>query len=331
MNTDVEQLLHESMERLAAVTPAPAGLVGRARRRLRRRRLAMISAAAGAAAAITAIAVVTAAGAGSPASTLSAAQTTAYVISRVENALAGENFVIQARASGIMSGSVHGHRYRYSGGATDSWTYGIRNRMEEFTGRDCGHVDSNGWCTHRGGSVRYLADGTALIHGKLANAYVTYYDRRYSLSPLGHYQLKPCSKTAQLSLGGPAVSVPNWPAFIKAMLRCNRATVTGHARVGNVPAIVISGSIDIPLPKGYGRSVGETRVRVDYTLYVDARTYLPLRAYGSTKTYGGAGGPTISSYVTNLRWLPPTPANRAKALVTIPHGYTQWTGSPGNQ
>jgi len=60
MNTDVEQLLHESMERLAAVTPAPAGLVGRARRRLRRRRLAMISAAAGAAAAITAIAVVTA-------------------------------------------------------------------------------------------------------------------------------------------------------------------------------------------------------------------------------------------------------------------------------
>jgi len=72
-------------------------------------------------------------------------------------------------------------------------------------------------------------------------------------------------------------------------------------------------------------------VRVGYTLYVDAKTYLPLRAYGSTKTYGGAGGPTISSYVTNLRWLSPTPANRAKALVTIPHGYTQWTGSPGNQ
>ena len=331
MNTDVQQLLQESMERLAAVTAPPPGLVGRARRRLRRRRLAMISAAAGAAAAITAVAVVTTAGAGSPGSTVSRAQTTAYVLGRVGKALAAENFVIQGRASGSYAGSVHGHRYRYSDGPTDSWTYGIRNRMEEFTGRDCGHVDSNGWCTHRGGSVRYLADGTALIRGKLVSAYITYYDHRYSLSPLAHYQVKPCSKSAQLSLGGPAVSVPNWPAFIKAMLRCNRATVTGHARVGNVPAIVISGSIDIPLPKGYGRSVGETRVRVDYTLYVDARTYLPLRAYGSTKTYGGAGGPTISSYVTNLRWLPPTPANRAKALVTIPHGYTQWTGSPGNQ
>jgi len=179
MNTDVEQLLQESMERLAAVSAAPAGLVGRARRRLRRRRLAMISAAAGTAAAVTAVAVVTAAGAGRPASTVSSALTAAYVISRVENALAGENFVIQARASGIMSGSVHGHRYRYSGGANDSWTYGIRNRMEEFTGRDCGHVDSNGWCTHRGGSVRYLADGTALIRGKLVSAYITYYDHRY--------------------------------------------------------------------------------------------------------------------------------------------------------
>jgi hypothetical protein len=331
MNTDVEQLLRESMERLAAVTAPPAGLVGRARRRRRRRRLATISAAAAAAATVTAVAVVTAAGAGSPASTVSRAQTTAYVISRVENALAGENFVIQGRASGIMSGSVHGHRYRYSGGATDSWTYGIRNRMEEFTGRSCGHVDSNGWCTHRGGSVRYLANGTALIRGKLVSAYITYYDHRYSLSPLGHYQLKPCSKTAQLALGGPAVSVPNWPALIKTMLRCNRATVTRHSRIGSVPVIVISGSIDIPLPKGYGRSVRETRVHVGYTLYVDAKTYLPVRAYGSTKTYGGAGGPTISSYVTNVRWLSPTPANRAKALVTIPHGYTQWTGSPGNQ
>ena len=55
--------------------------------------------------------------------------------------------------------------------------------MEEFTGSDCGQVTSNGWCTHRGGSERYLADGTALIGGKLVSAYVTYYDHKYSLSP----------------------------------------------------------------------------------------------------------------------------------------------------
>lgn len=331
MNGDVEELLREGLDRLTAEVRAPAGLVGMAHARQRRRKIVARSVLAGAAAAVTAAAVVAVAVPGAQPGTSLPARTTAYVISHVENALAEENFVIQGRATGIMAGSIHGHRYRNSDGATDSWTYGTRNRMEEFTGKDCGHVDSNGWCTHRGGSVPYLAYGTALIRGKLVSAYVTYYDHRYSLSPLSHYQLKPCTKTAQLVLGGPAVSVPNWPAFIRGMLRCNRATVTGHARIGKVRVIVISGSIDIPLSKGYGRMVRETRVRVGYMLYVDAKTYLPLRAYGSTKTYGGANGPAISSYVTNVQWLRPTAANRAKALVTIPRGYQQWTGSPANQ
>jgi hypothetical protein len=331
MNGDVEELIRDGLDRLTAEVRPPAGLLGRACARQRRRTIATRSALAClAAAAVAAVVAVTVPGA-QPGTGVTNARTTAYVVSRVENALAGENFVVEGRASGVMTSSVHGHQYRSSDGATDSWTYGIRNRTEEFSGRDCGHVDSNGWCTHRGGSVRYWANGTALVRGKLVSAYVTYYDHRYSVSPLGHYQLKPCSRTAQLILGGPAVSVPNWSAFIRGMLRCNRATVTGHARIGGVGTIVISGSISIPLPKAYGRTVGGTRVRVSYTLYVDAATYLPVRAYGSTKTYGGAGGPTISSYVTDVRWLSPTPANRAKALVTIPHGYAQWHGPPSNQ
>jgi hypothetical protein len=330
MNGDVEELIRDGLDRLTAEVRPPAGLLGRARARQRRRTIAARSALACVAAVAAAVVAVTVPGA-QPGTGVANTRTTAYVVSRVENALADENFVIQGRASGSYAGSVHGHWYHGSDGATDSWTYGIRNRTEEFTGRACGHVDSKGWCTHRGGSVRFVATGTALVRGKLVSAYVTYYDHRYSVSPLGHYQLKPCSKTAQLVLGGPAVSVPNWPAFIRGMLRCNRATVTGHTRIGDVGTIVISGSINIPLPKGYGRTVRETRVRVGYTLYVDAATYLPVRAYGSTQTYGGAGGPTISAYVTDVRWLSPTPANRAKALVTIPHGYTQWNGSPGSQ
>ena len=67
-----------------------------------------------------------------------------------------------------------------------------------------------------------------------------------------------------------------------------------------------------------------------FTLYVDSSTYLPVRAYGSDETYGGAGGPTISRSVTNVQWLPPTAANIAKALVTIPPGYTQ-VSSPAQQ
>jgi hypothetical protein len=34
--------------------------------------------------------------------------------------------------------------------------------------------------------------------------------------------------------------------------------------------------------------------------------------------------------VTNVQWLPPTAANIAKALVTIPPGYTQ-VSSPAQQ
>ena len=89
--------------------------------------------------------------------------------------------------------------------------------------------------------------------------------------------------------------MPNWPAFIKAMLGCGEATVTGHARIGGVETTVISGSIDVPLPKGYARTSGKRRNACGITLYVDSATYLPVRAYGSDETYGGANGPTVSA------------------------------------
>jgi hypothetical protein len=257
------------------------------------------------------------------------ARTTAYVIKRVQNALAAENFVIQGQATGSMTVSVHGRPVSSSNGTSMSWSYGNRSRFVEFTGRSCGQVTPNG-CTHRGGSQLYLASGTALVGGKLTGAIVTYFDHKYSLHPLGQDHVKACSRTAQLELGAPAVTMPNWPAFIKAMLGCGAATVTGHAQIGGVETTVISGSIDVPLPKGYARTIKETRERVRYTLYVDSATYLPVRAYGSDETYGGANGPTVSASVTNVRWLPPTPANIAKALITIPAGYTQ-VSSPAQQ
>jgi hypothetical protein len=326
MNGDVQELLRESMDQFTADMQVPADMLARARARVRHRQLAVRAALAFGTVAVTAAAVVavTIPGTGG----VTNAQTTAYVIKRVQNALAGANFVIQGQATGTMTVTVHGRRVRSSSGLTGSWAYGNRSQMVEFTGRECGHVPPGGDCTHRGGSERYLADGTAIVGGKLTGAYVTYYDHKYSLYRLGRgHPLKACTPTAQLVLGGPAVTVPNWPAFIKAMLGCEAATVTGHARIGGVETTVISGSVDVPLPKGYARSVRETRVRVRYTLSVDSATYLPVRAYGSTETYGGAAGPTVSAYVTNVQWLPPTAANIAKTLVTIPPGYTRVSSS----
>lgn len=247
-------------------------------------------------AAVTAAALIAVTGSGTEPGTGGAAnaRTIAYVAGRVESALAAENFVIQGQATGTYSSPVHGHQVRHSSEPASSWTYRNRWRMEEFTGSSCGHALPDGDCTHRGGSEPYWAQGTARIGGRLLSAYVTYYDHRYSLSPLGHFHLKACSTTAQLVLGGPAVTMPSWPAFIKAMLGCQHATVTGYTRIGGRETIVISGLIDIPLSKGYARTVKESRVRVRYTLDVDSAAYLPVRAYGSTETYGGAAGPPLT-------------------------------------
>lgn len=333
MNGEVEELLREGLDRLTEQARVPAGMAGRARAARRRKKIAARAVLACGTAVITAAAVIVTTGVVTRPGTagVTNAHTTAYVIKRVQNALAAANFVIQSRATGSMTVSVHGHRVRSSDGPYSSWTYGNRWRMEEFTGTGCGHALPNGSCTNRGGSERYWAQGTARIGGRLVSAYVTDYDHRYSVSPLGHFDVKACSRTAQLDLGGPAVAMPNWPAFLKAMLACQHATVTGHARIGGRETIVISGSIDIPLSKGEARAIREARVRVRYTLDVDSATYLPVRAYGSNETYGGAGGPSVSAYVTQVRWLPPTKANIAKALVTIPHGYQLWKGPETNQ
>ena len=316
MNTDLEELVREGMHLLAAETRAPADVVARARRHVRRQKTVARAVLACGTAAVAAVAVIAVTSLGTQPGTGGAtnARTTAYVVNRVEHALGAGHFVVEGRATGSWAFSVHGHRVHGTGGLTLSWVYGNRDRTEEFT------LAGKPW----------LDDGTAVIGGKLTGAYVTHFDHRYSLYPLGHARLRACSATARLVLGGPAVTMPNWPVFIRKMLGCEAATVTGHARIGGVETTVISGSIAVPLSRGYSRTVKEARARVRFTLYVDSATYLPVRAYGSTETYGGTHGPTTSAYVTTVRWLPPTTANIAKALVTIPPGYTQVT-SPADQ
>ena len=326
MNGDIGELLREGIDRFTEEVRVPAGMAARARRHVRRRRLALQAAVAFGAAAATAVAVIVVTGPVSRTGTggLTDARTTAYVIKRVENALAGANLVYSARST-ASDGTI-----------SMAWAYRARNRFEEYYPAT-DHRDRvvNGkrlWDFPP--SLRgqpYLAQGTALVGGKLTYAYVTYFDHRYSLAPLNHYHLRPCSVTARLAVGGPAVTVPNWPAFIKAMLGCQAAAVRGHARIGGVQTTVISGSADVALPKGYARTINETRVRTRWTMYVDSATYLPVRVDGSTKAYGGAGAPTFGASVTNVRWLPPSGANAAQALVPIPAGFQLWKGSWVNQ
>ena len=320
----VRTALAEARDGLSSVhmeRPAGALIAGARARRLRRGLYGGVAGTAVLAVGLLLAGVLPASG-GTPGQTnsVSHARTVAYVVSRVERALAGTDLVFFGRTSSN------------TWGPSVTWAYGPQNRFEEFTGRACGHTDPNGWCTHHGGSVRFIAQGTALVHGKLRGVYVTYYNRRYSLSSLGVPPASACSKTGALGMGAPPDATRHWSAFINTTLACGAAHVTGHVWINGVETTKITGRpVAVKLSPGYSKVVRERWARVQWILWVNPKTYLPVRMYGSTQTFGGAGGAVTPSGVTNVTWLPPTRGDIAKTLVRIQPGFHQWMGSPGNQ
>jgi hypothetical protein len=107
--------------------------------------------------------------------------------------------------------------------------------------------------------------------------------------------------------------------------------VTGHVWIDGMETTKIIGKpVTVKLSRGYGKVVDEKWAQARWTLYVNPTTYLPVRIYGSTQTFGGRRHSFTSAGVTNVTWLPPTPANIAKALVAIPAGFQQ-VSSPAQQ
>jgi hypothetical protein len=243
-----------------------------------------------------AVAVVAAGASGAPARTAAAAtqaRTAAYVVKRVERALAAEHMVFVGHTASTF-------------GLSTTWAYGGRNRFEE---------------TSHG--QPYLDDGTAVVNGTLTNAYVAYYNRTYSLSPVYRAPGSACSTTARLEMGGPPAVTDNWSSFISATLACGAASVTGHVRINGQETTRITGQpVTITLKPGFARSIHEKQVRVNWALYVNPKTYLPVRVDGSTAALGGAV-PTDDKSVTTVQWRAATPANIARATVTIPPGFRQ--------
>ena len=321
MSTDVEDLLQESMQRFTDGVRAPAGLAYRAAQQRRRRRIvrgAILGGAAVATATAAAVAMIAAGTVAQPGSSLAQARAAALVVSRVKTALASEHNVFVGRT--LSTGDQ----------PSVTWAYGAHNRFEEFTGAQCGQVNSSGDCSHQGGSERYLAAGAALVNGKLTGAYVTYFDHKYSLSPVYNTPASACGRSA-ITMGGPPVPTPHWSSFIKTTLDCGAAKVTGHVRINGQETIQITGKpVTVRLSPGEAESVHERYARALWTLYVNPSSYLPVRMIGVTETFGGSGGHTRFESVTSVRWLPPTAANVARSLVTIPSGYHQ-VSSPADQ
>jgi hypothetical protein len=316
---DVTTVLRAAVEEEPPLGFGASDVIARGRA-VRRHRMAFRAVAGAGAAAVTAAVVIAATGGASPGGGAVQARTVAYVTSRVESALASQNMVYAARTQNSIGRSTI---------TWATWGYRSRGQIEEFAGsRWC---PSRGACTHRGGSGLALADGTALVGGKLVSAYVTYYNREFSLSRLVPTAARACSTTAAFELGGPSTVTSHWPAFIGATLRCGAATVTGHVRVDGVETTKITGKpVTIRLPPGEARDIGEKWTTARWAVYVNPTTYLPVRMEGSSTTFGGRWPSSTSSSVTDVKWLPSTAANIAKTLVTIPAGFRH-VSSPADQ
>jgi hypothetical protein len=329
VNTNVEELLRDGMGRFAAGVAAPDGLAATAVRRHRRRVAIRAGAVGGGIAAAAAVAVLLTGvtGATARATSPTQARDIVYVTRKVESALSGQNLV------SVETTSMLGHKMV-------TWTYGDYWNWVQFNPTTDYRWVADGkqqWSfppADRGKPA--TAQGTALVSGKLMGAYVTYNNDSYSLSSPGDpdsgLPTSACSTTARLAMGGIAVPGVSWSQFINNTLRCGTASVTGHVRINGHETTQITGKpVTVRLSASYAKVVREKWATVRWTMYVNPKTYLPVRMYGSTQTYGGQAGNQVSSGVTNMTWLQPTPANIAKALVTIPTGFRLYTGSPASQ
>jgi hypothetical protein len=310
MNTDVELLLRESLDRLTADARVPSGMAGRVLARRRRRRAAGYSAAIAAAAAVTAAAVLAAAGGMSgPASgharaaagrtTTGPALATAYVVRRVENAIANDDQVMRETQSLVApkggSAAFFDGQPSYE---SVTWAYQGRNSTEILGAH--GHLQAT--------------LGTGIVDGRIRGVQVDYILHRWGFIP-GYLFTGPanaCSTPVFLGATGESV---NWPSVIVRTLACGRYKMAGYAQIHGADTIKITGSWVLHDPA----------TTITDTLFVNPATYLPIRITQSTTAPGLHG--SLNS--AGIQWLPPTAASRARASVTVPCGYQQVNSTSG--
>jgi hypothetical protein len=306
MNGAVEELLREGLDRLTAEVQVPAGMPSRARAHLRRKKVAVRAALAGGAAAVTAAAVVAAVVPGQVKPKPVQARTAALVISRVVNALAARNKVIQTETTfSAPYPQVTGWNYRGD----------MRLSQSGFIPPALAH--GMPWAQ---GQVHWGV-GTTRIHGKRIYAQIDY--RHHQWANAGTLGFRPNACTVRLDVvefNGPA----QWPAYVRQALSCGLFKVAGNAQVNGEPTIKLVGSMTdrhfwSQLPHGEGRGP----LRVDVTLYVSPRTYLPVLVIWQNRTHYRDGSPLDGTVRQQITALPNTPGNIAKANVTVPAGFRE--------
>jgi hypothetical protein len=270
MSTNFEQRLRAEMEQVK-VSPRP-GLVNEAYRSYRgKRRLTRALAATGTA---MAIAAGTAAGVAATASpTAIPAQTTAYVVSHVSSALAASDEILYTIITYPPDNNAQTVLY--------NWHYGTRWRQSETVS---GRPEMDNWGRNWGDPG---GDQTLVLYPR--RSWARYGEAQGSAAVPSFACQRYGTQFFALSLSEPA----DLSSVIESGLRCCAFQLAGHQQVDGIDTIKLTGIVD-------GRPA--------FTLWVDARTYLPVQTTGD-------------GVVMQFRWLPPTQANLAKLTGTIPPGF----------
>jgi hypothetical protein len=309
MNTEVEELLREGMERFTADLRAPAGLLNRAEQRRRRRRLAVRS-AGGAAAALTAgaaaLAVVMVPGGVGLGTSAGAAVDAAYVVKHVGNALnAAEpgdiaQMTITTTGAGFLGGKA-------ATTTAEEWSYG--NQWRAITYSSPGHpvYDEGANASSVYTLVSYLTKTWARESGvgqptPLPSGFTA---TKHGCTP-AFTDLPLLFRFGLPGIGTTASSLPSTVATaLRTAVSCGSLEAAGHQQVDGVNAIELKSRADSFMSE---------------TIWVNPSTYLPVRVV----VQPSPGGPGLQQ-TADISWLPATAQNLAKLTVPIPAGFRQVT------
>ena len=305
MNGAVEDLLREGLDRLTEEVQVPPGVAGKARTHLRRKKIAVRAALAGGAAAVTAAAVVAVTlPRQSPAGPLRV-QTSAYVVTRVVNALAARNQVVQTETTSSGLPPIM------------SWNYRNDVRVTQAGFIAPALMPESRWAQGR----EHWEVGTTKAHGR--RVYVRLDYRRHEWSNAGLLNFRPNGCTTMLWIV--EFNLPgNWANYLRQALSCGTFKVAGHAQVDGVRTIKLTGSMTDKTFWGKSpQAEGRGPVRIDATLYVNPKTYLPVLVIWNNRAHYRDGRPLDGTVRQEITALPRTARNIAKANVTVPAGFRQ--------
>lgn len=314
MNTDVADLLHESVDRLTDGARVPDGLADRAARRNRQRQKTLGTVALTGTAVLATMAVFVATAVLGRNGTLPA-RTAAYVAVRTERALTAaahgaaiERIDVTRRSEklNVVLAEHHGDTIvlrnvpGLNAERTTFWWYRGRHRAQALTadGTPLFDLGTPGRSEHKRAGRYALIDYPA-------KTWLRNFSQDSRPVPLTYQSPKgscpePVDPEATVSAAPTA-----WTAMIRKALSCGDFRLDGRQWVGGTHAIKI-----VSEPRLERRLA--LFARISGTLWVDPATFLPVMVRW-TWPHG--------TLAATFRWLPPTRANLAALNVDVPSGF----------